>query len=309
MLRDNKGMRLPLLKGILLALLLVPSFPLPATESDLPDWYRIDIILFTPREPALDDEAWPTMTPAYPAEMMSIADRGSPRPYRLSQLEQLHASTLAFETERNPRPLQASGTDAPALIEQTSELPDSPDKDSPGEVATSPDPATLAEDKRQIAAGLAFADLGGSSTGSLAGRLGRSSDFNLLAQRSWIQPVGREPVPIMLQAGERYDDLYEIEGTLSFSRSHHLHVRAQLWYTQFEARGQAPEPLAPALPKKVLDANRDLLAVENRRGRFAPAARYAMRQSRPMRSNELHYLDHPLFGVMVTIKAYRPEEE
>ena len=36
------------------------------------------------------------------------------------------------------------------------------------------------------------------------------------------------------------------------------------------------------------------------------SARFALRESRVMRSGELHYLDHPLFGVLVRVIPYQP---
>ena len=50
----------------------------------------------------------------------------------------------------------------------------------------------------------------------------------------------------------------------------------------------------------------DLIELEENRGLFKMHATYRMVQSRRMRSNELHYLDHPLFGVIVRINRYMP---
>ena len=54
---------------------------------------------------------------------------------------------------------------------------------------------------------------------------------------------------------------------------------------------------------------KDLVAIENQRGQYFVAATHRMIQARRMRSSELHYLDHPLFGVIVRINRYDPEQE
>ena len=37
------------------------------------------------------------------------------------------------------------------------------------------------------------------------------------------------PTPILIQAGSRYDDYFELDGTLSISRSRYLHLDADLY--------------------------------------------------------------------------------
>lgn len=110
---------------------------------------------------------------------------------------------------------------------------------------------------------------------------------------------------MMVQTGQRYDDRFEIEGTLSFRRSRFLHVDTQLWYTVFEPREIGANPFLrgfeSTLPDAVLQEHRDLVEVERQRGQYFPARTHVMDQTRRMRSNELHYLDHPLFGIVVQI--------
>ena len=138
--------------------------------------------------------------------------------------------------------------------------------------------------------------------------LRRSSRYEVLDSYSWIQPIDNEQTPIMIQAGDRFDDRFELEGTLAFSRSRYLHVAADLWYTTFENRGMGTTPFASdvisTLDTEVLADYEDLVAVERRRGQYAPARTHRMSQSRRMRSSEVHYLDHPLFGVIVRINRY-----
>ena len=70
----------------------------------------------------------------------------------------------------------------------------------------------------------------------------------------------------------------ELQGSLTFSLARFLHVEARLWLTSITPEGTLF---------------------------FAP-----LKQSRRMRSEETHYLDHPLFGVIVRIDPWdHPEQE
>lgn len=158
---------------------------------------------------------------------------------------------------------------------------------------------------------LAFStSLADSSLRRINSSLRRSSRYDVLDHLSWIQPINSEPTPVLVQAGQRYDDRYELEGTLSIYRSRFLHVQTDLWYTLFEPRGTSgalPNAFQSTLPDEVLKEYADLVEVERQRGQYYPARSHVMKQSRRMRSDELHYIDHPLFGVIVRINRFQPE--
>ena len=156
---------------------------------------------------------------------------------------------------------------------------------------------------------LAFSRVDDASTlESILRSLRRSSRYAVLGSYSWIQPIDNKKTPIMIQAGDRYDDRFELEGILAFNRSRYLHVTTDLWYTVFENRGtgaaaQGADVIA-TLDAEMLSGYEDLTAVEQRRGQYAPARTHRMSQSRRMRSSEVHYLDHPLFGVIIRVNRY-----
>ncbi len=318
-----------------------------ASAADFEGWYQVDLIVFTPRSADLDDETWPESAPSYPANILAISEGDQVRPMRLSQVEQLLLSdfeideaqgpvdpepdTFAFEgegeAERNRRLIEAllrqeQGLDPaplPELEAPDESAPDSTqDLENPIEAALATDMPDIAEaidldtifaEAALTGGGHALERVGDSSLQGIARSLRRSSRFNLLGHYSWVQPINATPTPVMLQAGQRYDDLFQIEGTLSFSRGRFLHVQTALWFTEFEQRYRDTSPFAaPAfsstLPQEVLADNQDLVKVEQQRGQYVPASRHIMQQSRRMRSAELHYLDHPLFGIVVKINRY-----
>jgi len=309
----------------------------------------VDVILFKPRNTDLDDESWPERTPEYPADILSIYPG---EPFNLSQLEQaldtqaelpgveeaptLSDNEFAFESlssrNRNRRVVEAAtGMDnpespaetGPETIETIPADAVTTGADLEG-VAETTDPGTRESDSdfiRELVRNaspnthgqLAFSSADSSSLEAIRRSLTRSSRFDVIDHQSWVQPIDAEATPVMVQAGQRYDDRYEIEGTLSVSRSRYLHVQTDLWYTIFEPRGGARNPYVQGFESSLSDEQlseyQALVDVERQRGQYYAARSHVMMQSRRMRSDELHYIDHPLFGLVVRINRFSPEVE
>lgn len=111
---------------------------------------------------------------------------------------------------------------------------------------------------------------------SEARRLGARGAFRVLLHGAFVQaaPPRESPIPLLIQTGDRFGDRWSVEGTVSVTLARFLHVHAQLWRA----------PFAGAPDVQVLD--------EHRR----------------MRSGELHYLDHPTFGMLVRIDPIAPTQ-
>jgi hypothetical protein len=127
------------------------------------------------------------------------------------------------------------------------------------------------------------------------GRLARSGAYRVLMHRAWIQPVpDRDRLqPMLIQIGEHAGG-WRIEGYLGVTRGRYLHMDTQLWY--------AVASTAPT--------------VGAQHAAFGPPAAVApdapgymeMREQRRMRSGELHYLDHPKFGVLARVDPVQPPD-
>lgn len=103
--------------------------------------------------------------------------------------------------------------------------------------------------------------------GAIEGTLRRSRDYRPLAHFGWTQPgFARTAAPSM-----SIDNLVPagsgLTGAIALSRGRYLHLTLDLAFTPPDAPGE----------------------------------RYVLRQSRRMRSNERHYIDHPKFGVIAVI--------
>jgi hypothetical protein len=113
-----------------------------------------------------------------------------------------------------------------------------------------------------------------------ARRLEDSGEFQIMEHVAWHQrvPARNAPQPIYIRRDE------ELQGYLAVTLGRYLHTAATLW----------------------LDPNESLISPSFVSGEAAPSdlpRPYAeLKQSRRMRSGELHYFDHPLFGVLVRIE-------
>lgn len=109
--------------------------------------------------------------------------------------------------------------------------------------------------------------------------ISRQTDFRLLFHEVWQQPLKsqREALDIAIVGGECMDDRCELEGILRFSRERYLHIDTDLWLTHSRFHDS------------------DVATV--------------MQQHRTIRDGELHYMDHPLMGLLVKmtrLPAYPP---
>jgi len=140
-------------------------------------------------------------------------------------------------------------------------------------------------------------------------RMRRSSRYDVIYSRAWRLPdlPKRSAPPVRIRAGKRYtadgllapplvvdtagnlegvvdDALYEIDGRIKISLSKFLDVDADLLYRR---------------PVTLPDSNG--LPVNEFR-------QFRLEEFRRMKSKTIHYLDHPLFGIVVGIDRYMPEE-
>ena len=145
--------------------------------------------------------------------------------------------------------------------------------------------------------------------GGIARRLTSSPEYKVLKHIAWRQPAlsKRQAYPIQIRAGKDYQGefptrsyrpvefgdttqssgsraVYELEGTLTVTVGRYLHIYSDLVYR---------------LPQRAQYAS---AGFSNR-----VLADYHVKSHRRMRSKELHYVDHPIVGMIV--EATPIEEE
>lgn len=152
--------------------------------------------------------------------------------------------------------------------------------------------------------------------------LDKNENYQPLLHQAWTQQMwGEDSAPaIIIQGGESKGGIHELSGSIKIHISRYLHFITDLWLITGEANQAAPEesPLkandsteslstagpvttAAKIPWPVIPPPPVINATEptNRAVNRYPVA--TLRDSRRMRSKELHYVDHPLLGVLVLI--------
>lgn len=151
----------------------------------------------------------------------------------------------------------------------------------------------------------------------VANRLKKSGRYRILQHIAWRQPVvdKTNSQPILIRAGRDFSELFperafrpiefsdtltdiekqnlttavrELDGTINIVIGRYIHLYTDLVYR-----------LPRSNPTELRDAlNRDQILVD-----------YSIKSHRRMRSRELHYIDHPLVGVLIEATPIEEENE
>lgn len=154
-----------------------------------------------------------------------------------------------------------------------------------------------------------------------AERLERSGRYRVLATAGWYEafPPDYEGTPLRIEIGDWLTgaNTREVEGHITIDRQRYLHVEVHLNHWQLAETGAAtaepqtgPDTAADAAPDGAVDPEADQsAAAEGLPGASAPMAEAApvelltwIRETRRMRSEEIHFLDSPTIGVLVFFK-------
>lgn len=132
---------------------------------------------------------------------------------------------------------------------------------------------------------VAFAKLDSNSLRltSEANRIKSAPDMELLLHLGWRQPGLPEDKAIAVSIDG--ESSQRVGGTLKLVLSRYLHINTDLIYREPQSDSSSQPELAE-------------LSFEPR------YQAYHLKQSRRMRSRELHYLDHPLFGMAIMVTPY-----
>lgn len=153
-------------------------------------------------------------------------------------------------------------------------------------------------------------------------RIKATGRYRIIAHKAWRQPIHskQEAESVRLTAGKTYiqqtpsyavdlgiddneqgamqSELFEIDGTIKFTRSHYLHVHTDLILTK-PMRVLTPASGASSTVKLTNVRNRNRWERESN-ARLQP---FRLKKIIRIRKNEVQYLDHPMFGVLVTVMS------
>lgn len=150
-----------------------------------------------------------------------------------------------------------------------------------------------------------------------------SSNYEIMSTASWNQPAldGNSAIPILIQAGNEYGGYYELEGSITLVVSRYLHLKTDLWLSEYIQKVEMIAPWWETSNTITDDASTEpgtfdstyqeidfsSTSYNETVTRYESVRTVVLNESRRMRSGELHYLDNPMFGVLVKVVPYAPE--
>lgn len=156
-----------------------------------------------------------------------------------------------------------------------------------------------------------------------AQRLERSGRYRVLVSAGWYEafPPDYKGTPLRIEAGDWLEDAgtREVEGHITIDRQRYLHVGVHLnhWQPADDVRPAFDEPVAGGIPAASMEeapapesTNQATISIDDPAAQSqAPMAEPEplelltwIRETRRMRSEEVHFLDSPTIGVLVFFK-------
>ena len=143
-----------------------------------------------------------------------------------------------------------------------------------------------------------------------ARRIQQQRDMKVIWHQAWVEPIQEQEQAVVHPLDIRLSDQLDIHlsGSFSLHRSRFLHLTTDLVVQHYQpAPLVLPEDLQPVLNSARSDYRTDLLtqaAIASSAAEetaLLPLRAARIQQSRRMRSGELHYIDHPLLGIVVKV--------
>ncbi len=141
-----------------------------------------------------------------------------------------------------------------------------------------------------------------------AAHIKHSRDFRLLAHFGWTQRSlsKKRALPILLSADENTAKLLpEGELTLYVSRFLHMKVNLSASDCSYSAKAATINPVSDnPVAEKTFD-NETAQSENEENINNCTRKTYLFKQNRKMRSKELHYIDNPIFGLLVYVTPFK----
>lgn len=156
-------------------------------------------------------------------------------------------------------------------------------------------------------------------------KLNKSRDVRVIKYGAWQQAIEPDSTlpPLRISAltdvvqNESYYGETHLEGTLTIKRSRYMHIEADLFLTSFlfyPERNIFDWLLSTSTIRHKTDSllqayKPDEIVLSKHSSSRIPSQVFRLHQSRRLKYGEIHYLDHPAIGLIVTINKLEPEPE
>ncbi|MCL6414761.1 peptidoglycan binding protein CsiV [Aestuariirhabdus sp. Z084] len=272
--------------------------PTMASETDEARWFQVELIVFEHQDPNSDEQWTERYLDNSVTEQQSFAE--DVEPVIVSEHD-----NAQYEAEADTAPEQqitATEVQESTLIQlrhadgqafYSTQIP-AQDTGRSGSTNAASAWVLLAEPSLQLT--------------DKSARLQKAGDYQVLFHQAWRQPMveSSEAPWIRIEGGQRYADQPVLTGSVRFSLKRYLHITTQLSLTEYEPF----QNLASEIPDDYISNEANLLTPANAGSQngYEPLRRFDLQESRRMRSNELHYLDSPVIGVLVKITPFEHTE-
>ncbi|WP_419813440.1 CsiV family protein [Bacterioplanoides sp.] len=254
---------------------LAVAMPVQASSLKAAPWYRVEVMLVAyQNEETIDNELWPDAINTQPPS---------------AEVYQQYADA---EDHYNWWTNSTSTKETKALAEfDFSQVP----------TASLPTALTPLEHKL-------FADK--------AEKINRRRDMQVIWHQAWVEPIQDEKHAIQHPIDVELSGPFTIQlrGTLQLYVSRYLHINSDLTVQHYQLE-ESPELAALNLPSSQsaqTDYREELYSQESlslTEQKIIPIRSAHIQQSRRMRSNELHYIDHPMLGMVVKVIPIETEAD
>ncbi|GAB5449966.1 MAG: hypothetical protein Hals2KO_02940 [Halioglobus sp.] len=311
------------------ALLCATLFAAVALPAHAAKWYRVELLIFEqPR--GSSSEQW-TAVPEleYPERFRFLID-----PQTLSAAQESGLSFDRYGRRVRGDSTTLAGEAIPTAdsdpAQQATDTAADQDAD-PGSTLTATVPDATASANQPLA--YVLSDRDELEFRGKAAYMERNGGYRVLFHESWLQPIGqrRHSRALVLDRSGDGGPWPQLQGSIRLHLARYLHLQTNLWLNTpgdyLPGTWRMPPP--PRGPASVLDATAPELTAApefgmddtsqiasdpNAPGHSAGSDypyRHAivMRQTRKMRSSEVHYIDHPKLGLVIKLTPVTWEEE
>lgn len=304
-----------------------PLYATAQASPDAPEWYQIELIIFArDPSPTANPELWQQiLTPSYPENLRVLKQYQPPTllQNRANGAESITPKGQDAEPADTTTPEfgPAHRTNSFSQFDVTREPPVNRDEEeepfSPIDLTGLPQrlalPDNLARDPYILLPDRYF------ELNNLDQRIRQAPDMRLLQHVAWRQTVAGNDLsdPVFIQTGDQYGLSFEVEGMLALKKNRYLHIDTDLLYSRFKRKllndGVHWEIFTQDAPASQLDGYRDVTIdgftlLNEDTSEYQAELTAPFRQSRRVMAGELHYLDHPLLGMLIKVSAYQPPD-
>jgi Peptidoglycan-binding protein, CsiV len=307
------------------ALLVLTALCTPPLWAQSEDWYRVELLVFRQGGPgAATQERWPAEPHLrYPGTQRflvypeRVAQRAAAHPGTHSEVD-AYGRQMITPSDPDTAPVEEIPRRDPAGGAPVGEAPPAAGADLPETEAPPPRPEPFVArpaSEREFAGKAAYME--------------RRGNYRVLFHETWLQRLdGPDQVtPLVLDDSGATGQYPELQGSIKLYLDRYLQVETNLWlntegeYLPGDWRMPAPplgpsslvvetpEPTEPATTWTLAEpVEGEALTEAEESGPLYPF-RHAvlLQQSRRMRSGEVHYLDHPMLGVIIKLTPLSEE--